>query len=129
MEHSPAESQDDHEFVPPDATERCSMGCVAVLFGLLAFWIAWIAANFLDGRGWFDFVVRMVLDEVVLAVGLLSLTLLIWAVFAPAKMAHIFEAVSVHVAKAAAIFFVVLIAPWLLFAMVWSLLSASGIVR
>jgi len=57
---------------PLRGTERLAMGCVSVLFGLLASWIAWIAANFLDGDGWFDFVVGLVLHEVIVSVGLLA---------------------------------------------------------
>ncbi len=104
------------------------MGCVAVIFGLLAFWIAWIAATCLDGSSWFDFVVRMVLQEVILAVGLLALILLVQAVCALPLFDRFFEKVAAHTAQAAAIFFAILIAPWLLFAVGWAAFSAFGLV-
>ncbi len=104
------------------------MGCVAIVFGLLAFWIGWIVSNCLDGRGWFDLVVGLVLDEVVLAVGLLSLTLLIWALFAPPKISRIFDAVCANAVKSVILFFAILIVPWLLFVVVWSVLLALGVV-
>ena len=44
--------QNNPDPVPPPASERWSMGCAAVIFGLLTFWIGWIVANFLDGHGW-----------------------------------------------------------------------------
>jgi hypothetical protein len=105
------------------------MGCVAVLFGLLAYWMWWIVATCLDEDGWFDFLVGMVIHEVILAVGLLALVLLIWAIFASARLGRVFETACAHAAKAAAVFFALLIAPPLLFAVVWSVLTALGIVE
>ena len=129
MPRLPTEPHDDQEYIPSHASERWTMGCLAILFGLLAFWIGWIVANFLDGRGWFDLIVSLVLDEVILAVGLLSITLLIWALFAPPKITRIFESVSANAVKSAVLFFAILIVPWLLFVVVWSALSAIGVVR
>jgi len=123
------ETGESTECAPPQATKRCTIGCLAVLFGLLAFWIAWIVATFLHGGGWFELVVGLVLDEVILAVGLLAAALLIWALFVPARMSRVFDHVCAHAAGAAWLFFAVLIVPWLLFAVVWSVLSAMGVVR
>jgi hypothetical protein len=66
--------------------------------------------------------------EVVLAVGLLSLMLLIWALFAPPKISRIFDAVSANAVRSVILFFAILIVPWLLCVVVWSVLLALGVV-
>jgi hypothetical protein len=77
-----------------DATGRVVLAVVALPFGLLSGWMFWIVHNFANGRDWFDLIVRVILDEFILAIGLFALTLLLGAVFAPGWLARVFDAVA-----------------------------------
>jgi hypothetical protein len=67
---------------------RSSIGVAALVLGLLSAWMLWIVHKFLDGGGWLDLIVGLVLDEWTLAVGLFALVLLIWAIFTPAWLSR-----------------------------------------
>jgi hypothetical protein len=62
-------------------SERIGLVTVATIFGAIAYWIYWIVQTFLDGRGWGDFVVRMLLHELVFVIGLFAVSLAAYAVF------------------------------------------------
>ncbi|MDP5022752.1 MAG: branched-chain amino acid ABC transporter permease, partial [Burkholderiaceae bacterium] len=53
----------------------CAMGCVSIVFGVPAVWLYWMVRTFLDGDTWYDFIVRSILDELILALGLFALVL------------------------------------------------------
>ncbi len=46
----------------------------------------------LDGDGWFDLIVGVVLREFTIAVGLLASLLLLWAIFAPDWLSRVYMA-------------------------------------
>lgn len=68
------------------------MGIVALVLGVMAAWMSWIVHKFLDGGGWYDLIVGLILDELILAVGLFAFVLLIRAIFAPAWLDRILVA-------------------------------------
>jgi len=75
------------------------MGCVAFLFAAPAAWIFWMVRKFADGDGWFEFTVRLVLDELIIAVGSFAAVLLIWGVFAPQRLAPVVDWAARHTAQ------------------------------
>ena len=119
----------DSEFQIGDGATRVGAGCLAICFGLFAVWMWWIVDNFLVGGGWFNLIVTFVLDDLILAVGLLALTFVIWALFAPAWIPRMFAAARKSVVKAIAFFFLLLLVPGLLFVVGWSVLWSLGIVK
>jgi hypothetical protein len=72
-----------------DGASRPVLGVTALALGLFAVWMAWIVHRFLDGRGWFDLIVGLILDELILTIGLFALLLLVWAMFAPAWLTRL----------------------------------------
>lgn len=63
---------------------RVTAGLVAIVMGSLAGLILRLVHKFLDDVGWFTLAVRLIFDELALTALLFSITLLIWALFAPA---------------------------------------------
>jgi hypothetical protein len=78
----------------PDQDDRVGMGVVGIIFGLIAAWMAWFLNKFLNGNGWFEWIVGWVLYDLALAIGLFSLVQLIGAIFAPRWLTRAFELAS-----------------------------------
>ena len=71
---------------------RLATGVFAVVLGLLAVWMFYIIRMTLDGDGWFDLIVGLVLRELTIAVGLLASLLLLWAISAPDWVSRVYTA-------------------------------------
>jgi hypothetical protein len=108
--------------------ERLGAGCLAIPFGLIAFWMEWIVSKFANGKSWIDFIIRIVVGELTLAVGFLGLTFIVWALFAPNWIPRMFASATKSVMRAIALFFLIVIAPGLLFVFVYFVLWSFGIV-
>lgn len=89
--------------------ERLGAGCVAIPFALLAFWMWWIIHKYpLNGDGWWDFIVGNLVEKLVLATGLLAVTFVIWALFAPRRIGHLLNVALNKTFTAIGVFFLVL---------------------
>jgi hypothetical protein len=100
LEESPPEENDelnDDQSEPQTTfgvTERIALAVVALVLGLLGAWMFWITRIFLWGGGWYDLIVGLFLDELILAVELFPLLMLIRAIFNPVWVGRVIEASS-----------------------------------
>ncbi len=92
---------------PADLGSRLSMGVFATILGVMAAWMGWIVWTFLDGGGWFDFAVGLILDEVIFALAVYALANLIWAVFAPRWLTGVLDGAGGHLVRAIQVFGIV----------------------
>ena len=83
--------------------------------------------KFANEDNWFDFIVRLVLDEMVVAMGLFAVVLLIRAVFAPAWLTALVNWAAAHAAQVVLGVFAVLFGSLILFIFVFAILSSLGI--
>ncbi len=114
--------------VPLDAG-RIALAVIAFPFALLCAWMLWIVHKYLDGKGWFDLIVGIVLNEFILAVGLFALILLIEAIFAPTWLSRAFEAVCQKVIWATGALVLLFGVAFLLVLFVLPILIRLGILR
>lgn len=105
----------------------CAMGCVALPFGLAALWFYWMARTFLDGNTWYDFIVRFILDEIVLALLIFAVALIFSGFFPSTRLTRIVEWAVEHAAKTVMIVFGMMIGSLILFIFVYAVLDTLGI--
>ena len=81
----PLEDHDDGPFLGGQftASDRLGLFAVAIVLGAIAAWIFWIVRTCLDGHGWFDFTVRLVLYDFVVSILIFTVGLAIYAAFLP----------------------------------------------
>ena len=103
------------------------MGCAAILFAVPAVWIFWMVRKCANGEGWFDFVVRLVLDELVAAIGMFVVVLLIRSVFAPPWLTAVVNWAARHTALVVFVVAGILFGSLILFIFVFAILSSLGI--
>jgi hypothetical protein len=118
-----------HAGRPLDASGRFALAAIALPLGLLSAWMLWVVHRFLDGKGWFDLIVAVVLDEFILAVGLFALTLLIGAIFAPTWLSRAFTAVSRKLVWATTVIAILFGLAFLIVMFVLPVLARLGILR
>ena len=87
-----------------------------------------IVNQFVDGNGWYDLIVRFVLDDLILAVGLFAIALLIWAVFAPPGLPRMLASAQHKLTWGVAVFWL-LIGAAVLFIPVSFFLSLLGVIE
>jgi hypothetical protein len=112
-----------------DRSRRIALGVVALPLGLLGGWMFWIVHTFLNGGGWLDLIVGVVLDEFILAVVLFALVLLRGAVFAPHWLSRAFTAAYQNLTWAIALVGILFGAAALIVFVVGPMLVRLGIVE
>lgn len=103
------------------------MGCVTLPFALAALWFHWMARTFLDGNTWYDFIVRFILDEIVLALVIFVVVLIIAGFFPSSRLTRLVEWAVEHAAKTVLIVFAMMIGSLILFIFVYAVLDTLGI--
>ncbi|MEX0728168.1 MAG: hypothetical protein WD065_18005 [Planctomycetaceae bacterium] len=68
---------------PFTAADRIWLFVVAAVLGTIASWMFWIVHTFLDGRGWGEFAIRMILDDIIFSVAMLASLFALYALFKP----------------------------------------------
>jgi hypothetical protein len=74
---------------PFPGTSRPTLAVGALALGVMGVWMFWIERNALDGNGWFDWIVGLILDELILALVVFACLLLVWALFRPARLGRL----------------------------------------
>lgn len=103
------------------------MGCVSIVFGVPAVWLYWMVRTFLDGDTWYDFIVRSILDELILALGLFALVLIFAGFFPYPWLTRLVEWITDHMAKTVLVVFWVMVGSLFLFIVVFAVLDTLGI--
>jgi hypothetical protein len=129
---------DDEGQVPPGVPEpgnpfggtgRPTMAVAAIGLGALSAWMFWIVNTFLDGGGWFDLIVGLVLDDLILAVGLFAVVLLIWAIFTPAWLSRLLASSQKKLHRAIALIGILFGVSLMILLLVFPVLVQLGIMR
>lgn len=99
------------------------MAVGALAIGALSAWMLWMVNKLLDGNTLYDWVVGLVLDEVILAAGFFAVLLFVWALFTPAWLTRLINAAYHKLTRslawlgilfAASVLFMILVLPLVL---------------
>ncbi len=102
------------------STDRLTLGLAAIILGAVAAWMFWLVNRFLGGGGWYDWIVGLFLDELILALALFSVVNLVWALFRPAWMGHLLVRVYKNLGHAIVWF-------WIFFGSVIAIVAVAGL--
>lgn len=105
----------------------CAMGCLAIIFGIPAVWLYWMARTFVDGDTWYDFIVRSILDELILALGLFAIVMVVAGFFPYPRLTRIVNWAMEHMAMTVLVVFWGMVGSLLLFIVVFAVLDTLGI--
>jgi len=107
--------------------QGCAMGCVAIIFAVPAVWFYWMARTFVDGDTWYDFIVRSIMDELILALGLFAGVVVFSGFFPYPWLTRIVDWVTEHMAKTVLFLFWGMLGSLLLFIFAYAILDTLGI--
>ncbi len=125
-ENSVSRAAEDFPRLPVEA--RVGFGFFACLFSLLAYWMFYIVQNFLDGNGWWDWIVGFVLHDLIVSIWLFSLGMLIIAIFDPQWIRYLFLETTKKLFWAIGIFFFLLVAVTFVVIFVLPILEQLGLI-
>lgn len=107
--------------------DGCAMSLVAALFAVPAIWMHWMLRKFANGDEWFDVIVRLVLDEIIIALAIFAVMIIMHGFFAPQWLVPILEWSMPNMAKTVIGVFVLLVGLLVLFILVYAVLFSFGV--
>lgn len=114
--------------LPATPADRAFMGILGIVVGAFGAWMGWVVQKFLDGNTWGDFIVRVILNDLVFAILLFAVALIVHAVF-PKLGSWLLEKTTGTMTSSVAIVFICFGVPMLLFLALTPVLWFFGIVN